>query len=94
MVFFKFRNLRNVRIVVFTGITVVLWSTILSAQTKPEKIKEEMEEIDQAQALQDSLLHPKAQKGFVPVPIIITKPALGGIEEDWLWDTCIPIGIV
>ena len=30
------------------------------------------------QSVQDTSLHPKIQKGIIPVPIIITEPALGG----------------
>jgi hypothetical protein len=54
-------------------------------QDQTEKIKEEIEEVGKAKLLHDheeepdSLLHSKVQKGFIPIPIIITEPALGGL---------------
>jgi len=54
-------------------------------QDQTEKIKEEIEEVGKAKILHDheedpdSLLHSKVQKGLIPIPIIITEPALGGL---------------
>jgi hypothetical protein len=72
------------------GLVVLLIHSLLGhvcAQTpnQNEKIKEELEEVAKAKNSHDheeepdSLLHPKIQKGFVPIPIIITEPALGGL---------------
>jgi hypothetical protein len=65
-------------------IHILLGHVFAQNTNQPEKIREELEEVGKAKLDYDheealnSDLHPKIQKGFVPVPIIITEPALGG----------------
>lgn len=89
--FFEFRRLYGqtliksvafMRKILLIGISIHFLLGTAKAQQgeRTKKVEHEMEAIAESQLNppQDSLLHPAVKKGFIPVPIIVTEPALGG----------------